>query len=238
MNPYILAEIASAHLGSVIDCMAMIQQAQKAGADGVKIQIWEESEISQHPAFENLRKYELSRNEWQEIAETTDILEVDLWIEVIGFNSLKFAKTLKPYAWKIPHHIAVNTPLLEGETVFHRVQTQGADVVNVAIGEQHYPTSLDIARKEIELVKYYNARGSNILYAEHQQAEGARNPGYTALLAYHAGANVIEKHICLSRKDLKPHSQDHISALEPDEFRKFVEFMKKYERGGKVRMLV
>lgn len=239
MTPYILAEVASAHMGNPELCMALIHRAKESGADGVKLQIWCEDEIRLHPAFDNLKRFQLTHPEWQLLAEAVKKLDFDLWVETIGYRSAEFATTLDPYAWKIPYPIILKSPQIMDHPksrVFIRVQTKGVDFAShIAIGEQRYPTTKAHARAEIELIKSY--KGKSILYADHEIFD-TKYPGYTALSAYHAGANIIEKHICLDRAELKKESRDYISALEPQEFKKFAEFMRKYERGGKVRMLV
>jgi len=237
MTPYILAEIASAHLGNVIDCMALVQKAQEAGADGVKIQIWEESEIFRHPFFENLRRFELSHQEWKEVSEVAAILGIDLWVEIIGRNSMAFAASLSPHAWKVPHNLWLrHGDFFLGKKVFARVTNKGASAKRLAIGEQMYPTTLIQARQEIQLVKHYAKQGQEVLYADHTHSY--KNAGFTCMLAHHAGADFIEKHICLDRSALKEQSKDFISALEPEEFKHFVHFMGQYDRNGKVRALI
>lgn len=220
-------------------CMQLIHRAQDSGADGVKIQIWNQQEIRNHPSFDNLKRFELTHQEWGLIAELAKKLEFDLWVEVIGTTSAVFAAQLEPYAWKIPYAVVLSQPNIMDQpksTVYLRVQTKGIDFAqNLAIGEQHYPTNQAKAKEEINLIKAY--KGKNILYADHESYD-VKVHGYAAIRAHHAGANVIEKHICLSRDALKLESKDYISALEPAEFKRFVDFMKKYERGGKVRMLV
>jgi hypothetical protein len=183
----------------------------------------------------------LNHGEWREIADLADLLEIDLWIEVIGMKSAVFAEALNPFAWKVPYHLISEFPdiveiFIEDNTYF-RTKLDNLTVPQVAIGEQYYPTTLDMAKAEIELVKKYAKEGRKVLYADHREAVD-KAPWYTAMMAYHAGADVIEKHICLSRSELKPKSKDYISSLEPHEFKEFSKFMKKYDRHGKVRMLV
>jgi N,N'-diacetyllegionaminate synthase len=239
MTPYILAEIASAHMGDPELCMQLIHRAQESGADGVKVQIWNQQDIRNHPSFNNLKRFELTHQEWGLIAELAKRAEIDLWVEVYGKDSAKFATTLEPHAWKIPYTAVLSQPPIMDypkSTVYLRVQTQAVDFADhLAIGEQHYPTTYTRAKEEIKLIKHY--KGKDILYADHEGFD-TKAPGYAAIRAHHAGANIIEKHICLNREVLKGESKDYISALEPKEFKRFVDFMKKYERGGKVRMLV
>jgi sialic acid synthase SpsE len=57
-----------------------------------------------------------------------------------------------------------------------------------------------------------------------------------SVAAHNAGAQYIEKHICMNREELKEHSNDYHSALEPEEFRDYVQFMK--QQNGKIGVIV
>jgi sialic acid synthase SpsE len=219
---YILAEIASSHTGDVDKCKELVIQSHKAGADGVKVQIWQQSEIKGHPRFDNLKRFELTHQEWEAVAAAARIIGIDLWIELIGMDSSGFAERLKPYAWKLRNQTSlVYTKAL----VFWRIKKElEAFPRQIAIGEQGYPTRLEDALEELDIVRHYIEGSSEVLYADHSNIELSGYP--VARMAKALGVWGIEKHICLNREELKKDSQDYISALEPDEFRDFVEAMK------------
>lgn len=242
MKAYILAEIASAHVGNVKACKTLITDAHSAGANGVKFQIWNDQDIQNHEHYNNLKRFEIRRADWVILAKYARKLGLEVWAEVYSQDSAEWvAEFIKPDAWKIPYKLfLLDSKVYEDleAPVFWRVQTEMPIYgTNVAIGEQGYPTTLAEAKEEVELVKYYKHADRRVLYADHFSAYVPNN-FIAALAAYHDGADIIEKHICLNRKELAKESKDHYSALEPREFKDFVDYMHENERGGKVRAIL
>ena len=60
MSPYIIAEIASAHYGDYDVLYDLIEAARLARCDGIKVQLWRESEIRDHKNYDNLKKFEFT----------------------------------------------------------------------------------------------------------------------------------------------------------------------------------
>ena len=242
MKPYIIAEIACAHLGDPFLCVDLIGHAHDAGAQGVKVQVWQENDIKKHISYKNMKRFEISQKNWEIIAQFAHNLGIDLWIEAISRESIEFAMTLNPFAWKIPYFKFIeNVKIVDGvgQPVFWRVLTDSPVYGNnVAIGEQGFPTSLADAKKELELVKHFKGTGRKVIYSDHQDAYEWEKTTFPALAAYHDGADYIEKHICLNREALAKESKDHCSALEPHEFKQFVKYLNDNEKGGKVRAIL
>ena len=249
---YILAEIASAHMGDPDNCRELIMAAYQAKADGVKLQIWDDNDIKGHKAYTNLRRFELPFSEWEELVYTAEMLSLDIWAEVYSTHMMDKVKDLQPHYFKIAYQRFLKDPTIsdtDGIPIFWR--TNGPPPIygnSVSIGEQSFPTTRQEAKKEIALIKQYREspvllidKGKNydICYADHQNAYGLidnLDRDIASVAAVQAGAQFIEKHICLNREELKQQSRDYISALEPDEFAEYVSFMK--NESGKIGVIL
>lgn len=238
MKAYILAEIASSHCGDKNTLYELIYAAARSRADGVKLQVWRKNEIKNHPRYENLKKFQISRKVWMQAAEMIKRLNMDLWCEIYGVNSLKMAKRMDYDYLKVKKSTVNKDCLFAGmmamednskigyNSIFWRFEKElDALPHNLCVGEQNYPTSPDAGRKEVDICNQLSEQDFNVLYADHQKAD--TDEAFTIpLSAYQAGADIIEKHICIDRKELSQYSNDYYSALEPKEFENFVDFMK------------
>jgi len=199
---YILAEIASAHMGDPDLCLELIHKAKEAGADGVKVQVWfpEEGDFSRMMDKFTDWEYILSRS----------LRGFDLWGQWYGDKSkalcARFCDRL----------ISGHSKIFDGREIY---------------GKQDYPTLVRDAH--IKRV-YGNGDGfadhSASTYSWVQFTNKHYNWGFILpAMAIAAGATLIEKHICLDREELKKKSKDWVSALEPHEFKEFVEFIREAE---------
>jgi len=90
------------------------------------------------------------------------------------------------------------------------------------VGWQDYPTKItDHPLRDVNSDRHS--------YADHTHA-GSPMRFVIPAMAVAKGARLIEKHICLNRTELRKCSKDWVSALEPDEFRDFVEFIRLAEQ--------
>jgi len=236
MTPYILAEIASGHYGSYKTLIDLIYASKESGANGVKLQMWRDSEIKSHKYYHNLKKFEFKDSQWQKAAKLVKELQFDLWVEVYGVQSIKLADQFKYDYLKANRKHADNPDYMalirSGELTRNYMSTwwrfdpdSGRIQKNIAVGEQSYPTTPAQGWYEADICNQLAEQDTNVMYSCHQNPLG--NSAYTIpLAAYQAGADIIEKHICISRKELREYSRDYVSSFEPKEFKDFVNFMK------------
>ena len=99
------------------------------------------------------------------------------------------------------------------------LETYGKTDVVLLHGFQNFPTKLEdsLLGKIPSLIKRYNCR---VGFADHIDANDQELSRMLPSMAVAAGAQVLEKHLTLDR-DKK--SFDYYSALNPGEFRRFVE---------------
>lgn len=193
MSVYILAEIASAHMGDPDLCLELIHKAKEAGADGVKVQVWfpEEGDFS----------HMMDKKIWYWGFLDHAPKSFDLWGQYYGDRSKAVCET---FCDKL---INANDKIYEGKPFY---------------GFQDYPTKIN----SLNLIWEHR---DSWAYADHTAAEDLRFRYVIPAMAIAAGATLIEKHICLDRAKLKEKSKDWVSALEPHEFKEFVEFIREAE---------
>ena len=101
----IICEIASAHEGSIVALKKMLDKAEDAGADWVKVQVFQYKELvaKDNNKFNVLRKIELNQNDWLEIIRYAGDLNPKLIVEVFDLPSLHLVSNEPAVkAYKIP----------------------------------------------------------------------------------------------------------------------------------------
>jgi len=193
----IIAEIASAHMGSPDLCLELIREAYNAGADGVKVQVWSPEEGD----FSHMMDKCIPKSGWKKIFSA--------YRELIGQYYGGWSKSFC-CSWmdEIDGYDPINAK--------HKMW-EGYPIV----GHQMYPTPIEAS--------LLHKVGPGYGYADHSPV-GSPWAFAAPAIAIERGAAMIEKHICLNRDELKKKSKDWCSALEPDEFKAFVKFIREAER--------
>lgn len=244
-NISIICEIASAHEGSVFHLKKLLNEAHFAGADWVKVQIFQyESLISKdNDKFSVLKKVELKPNEWLEVIRYSESLSPKLIVEVFDEQSFRLVENEPSIkAYKIPtsdfgDKTFVDLVCKKGKPVFIGIGGATIDEIDAIVmqisnfdnveltlmhGIQNFPTKIsDSILSRVQLLK--KRYGCNIGFADHIDADESELSRVLPAMAVASGVSVIEKHITLSRKQK---GLDYYSALNPDEFLNFVGFIK------------
>ena len=240
-NPYIIAEIASAHEGQPDLAIDIAHHAVNAGADAVKFQIFNRDQLltRKNSYYDEFGEIELSPEAWQKILEKVSIEKIDLIVEPYDMDSFDTAeKTGIVDGYKIPTASIGETALLEevkntGKPVYmgvggaewseikHAVSLFKKSEITLLCGFQNFPTRLEDS-KLYQIPQLKEAFGCAVGYADHVDAEDAEMARLVPALAVAAGATLIEKHIT---DDRARKGKDHYSSLNPDEFKDFVKLM-------------
>jgi len=248
-NPtFIIVEIASAHGGDVDECKKLVKMASETGADAIKFQkfICDELATPEYPGYEDLKKIELSDEEWKEVINYTKKFNLEILADVFDKNSCDLMDQLGVAAFKIHSSDLTNPDLIKyvakkqkpillgtGGATLNEIRDAIAilnPLVNKNVilvhGFQSYPTKVsDTNLRLIQTLK--NTFQLETGYHDHVDAENE-----LALIlpcvAVAMGASVIEKHITLDRK-MKGY--DYHSALNPSEFRKMIKLIRETEAG-------
>lgn len=241
---YIIAEIANAAQGKTETNIKLIEEASKAGADAVKLQLYKYDKL----ATPTYSKYKIYKETFYSLTERTRFIDkakelgLDVWVDIFDRWGLKTAikNKGKISTVKIPPTVILDEELVKDilelgfptavgvggyedkDIDFVLSQISGyKNPIILMYGFQGFPTQIkdtSLARIPHLKTKY----GYTVGFADHIDAcseLALRMPEY----AFFAGASLIEKHITLNRS---AKGLDYYSALEPHEFKKMVKNLK------------
>lgn len=245
---YVIAEMACSHEGDPQLGRKIIEAATDAQADAIQFQIWlaKDVMVPHHPDYDKLRRIELSRKEWTELAQHARARRPQMEIIACVYErgSVDFAEGLKVDAYKL-HSADLSNPLLVkyvaqtgkridlsvGASTLTEIQNaidwiRGASNSNIWLmyGYQNFPTRTDDVHLDY-MMKLREAFELQVGYQDHSDAETGAAFWLPAAAAG-MGVDILEKHITHDRafKGI-----DHEAALNPDEFARFVAMVREIE---------
>jgi N,N'-diacetyllegionaminate synthase len=246
---HVIAEMACSHEGEVGLARKIINGAGEAGADAIQFQIWslKDMVVPQHPDYGLLEKIEMGHEEWHSLArhvrKTWQNMEIIACVYEV--QSLHFAEKIGVDAFKI-HSADLSNPLLlhevakTGRRIDLSVGASSLDEIQQAVewirsvssdteiwlmyGYQSFPTPVDGIHLDY-MMKLAELFELPIGYQDHSDADFDAAYWLPAAAAG-MGVRILEKHITHDRS-LK--GIDHESALNPDEFGKFVRMVREIE---------
>lgn len=252
---YIIAEAGVNHNGQFKIAKRMIDEAAKAGADAVKFQTFKaeylvsrqapkaQYQIDTTGAKETqlvmLKKLELTRDEFMELAEYAKEVNIDFLSTPFDLESIGFLQSFTMPYWKIPSGEITNRPYLakiaetnkpvilstgmstmeeieEALTLFNEYDRS---MITLLHCNTQYPTPFeDVNLKAMKAIR--NRFGVRVGYSDHTL--GIEIP----IAAVAMGAAVIEKHFTLDREMEGP---DHKASLQPEELKTMVKVIRNVE---------
>ena len=261
-NPaYIIAEMSANHAGSIERALELVHVAKEAGADCVKIQTYtpDTMTIDCHNEYFQIEKgtwegdnlYSLYQKaytpwEWQEqLRDEAAKAGIDFLSTPFDHTSVDFLEKLGVGFYKIASFELVDIPLLE-----YIASKNKPIIMSTAMGtleeiDEAVAAVYRTGNKQLALMKCssaYPAKSEEMnlstirdLKARFDIPVGLsdHSMGYfSAATAVAMGANIIEKHFCISRAIQNP---DSSFSMEPEEFREMVCQVREVEKAmGKV----
>lgn len=241
---FVLAEVASAHGGSVDEALRMLDAAFKMGADGIKFQLFraERLVVHRHPGRKEFEQIELSEKEWPKVLSQAKQSGLSLFAECFDLPSLDMAREAGVDAYKV-HTTDMENPefiraVVEcGKPVFFATGgvAEGALRDALAIvgsrpfgllhGIQTFPTPVEEIRFR-EIVAMKERYGVPVGFLDHTDGGNLFALVAPALsVAY--GADLVEKHFTMDRS---LRGFDYHSSLNPEDFYRMVEMIRSAER--------
>ncbi len=251
---FFIAEIGINHNGDISIAKELILEAKKAGANAVKFQKRDSSEIFTESMLkesyigpnsygstygEHRAALEFSFDQYSELKEYADQLEILFFASVWDEKSVDFMNDLGVHAFKIASADAVNLRLID------KVINSSKPIL-ISTGMS--------TKKEIELVvkhvrkltkKFIFFHSTSLYPANHESLNLAfmnklkeicgPNPiGYSghesdllpSLIAVSLGAAIVERHVTL---DKGAKGSDHSASLLPEEFGELISWSKQYQ---------
>lgn len=245
MSVEIIAEIAQGFEGNPKLVELLARGALAAGADAVKYQLVfaEELCVKAYPYYDFFKSLEMEKSAWMGIANSIRTEKRKIYFDIYGDKSLNLAKELGASGVKISTTDFYNEPLVKlAIASFKRVFISIAGVpvnelddlaqrlkesrhVTLMYGFQAEPTPIE--ENNLLRISELKKRYPHLSFGFMDHSLGvSENAIYLPLMALALGVDCIEKHITL---DPVLKLEDHISALEPVRFEKFVGMVREME---------
>ena len=240
-KPYIIAETACSHDGSISRLKKMIKAAYQAGSDAIQFQVWSSKNMvtKDNPNKLKMKKIEINYSDWKKIFNFTKLKypKMEIIACIYDVEALKLTNKYGANAFKIHSSDLGNKNLLKHCSKLKKridLSIGGSTLKEISIatnilkknnvwlmyGVQSFPTN----PKKINLnrIKLYEKKYKTICgYQDHSP------PGLPGVLipsaAVAKGIFIIEKHITDTRNR---NGTDLESALNPKEFKIFVNSIK------------
>jgi len=241
---FVLAEVASAHGGSVDRALQMLDAAFKMGADGIKFQMFraEELVVRRHPGRKDFDQIELTAKEWRKVLRAARASGLTLLVEAFDRPSLALAAEEGADAYKVhstdmenPGFIRavgeVGRPVLFAtggvpeDAVREALDLVGKAPVGLLHGFQTFPTPIEEIRFR-DLLAWKDRYRVPVGFLDHTDG-GSAFALVAPALAVSWGANLVEKHFTLDRAEK---GYDYQSSLNPEDFYRMVELLRQAER--------
>src|SRR2546423_12151764 len=247
-----IAEMACSHEGDPALARKIIDGAGEAGADAIQFQIWslKDTVVPHHPDYQMLTRIELSRDAWRDLANYArdKFPAMQIIACVYERSSVDFAESIAIDAYKI-HSADLSNPVLidyvaqtkrridlsVGASTIGEIQSAldwiAAGRTNESLSEtwlmygyQGFPTPTDAINLSY-MMKLKQLFELPVGYQDHSNGD-LPAAFWLPAAALGMGVDALEKHIT---HDRSYKGIDHEAALNPDEFRKFVEMVREIE---------
>jgi N,N'-diacetyllegionaminate synthase len=241
---FVLAEVASAHGGSVDNALRMLEAAFAMGADGIKFQIFRADllVVRLHPARRDFEQIELSEKDWRKVLRAASTSGLALLVEAFDRPSLELAAEVGADAYKVhttdmenPDFIravgALSRPVLFAtggvpeEAVRDALELTGDTPAGLLHGFQTFPTPAEEIRFR-DLAGWKERYRVPVGFLDHTDG-GSAFALIAPALAVAWGANLVEKHFTLDRSEK---GYDYQSSLNPEDFHRMVELLRLSEQ--------
>ena len=253
----IIAEVGVNHNGNINVAKKLINIAKKAGCDFVKFQSFKAENLVQSKTkiigyqqknlkkkitqIDMLKNYELTENDHKILINYCKKKKINFLSSPFDVESLKLLFNLNIFSIKIPsgeitHYILLKQIAKRAKKVFLSTGMSNIKEIKNALSiltgyglkkkyiyimhcHSDYPTKLkDVNLNALKLIK--KNFQVKVGYSDHTLGDE------TAIASVAMGAKVIEKHITLEKKMIGP---DHAASMEPEEFYKFVQSIRRTE---------
>ena len=212
---FIIAEIGINHNGNLNRALKLIDAAKKSGATAVKFQtyITEKRVSKKNPAFDILKKCELSYKSFEIIKKYCDRKKILFFSTPFDIESIEILESLKVKLYKIASFDISNYELINRliETKKPTIVSTGMATINEIRKINSLLTKNKIEHALLHCVSSYpnhekNSYLKNITYLKESfnctiGLSDHTDNIKTSIYSYLLGASIIEKHFKLSQKD-------------------------------------
>lgn len=253
---YIIAEMSANHNQQFKNAVKIIEAAQKAGADAIKLQTYLPDTITIEARNDYFRikdtiwdgkyfydLYSEAYTPWDwhpKLKEVADSLGIDLFSTPFDSTAVDFLNNMDVPAYKIASFEVVDIPLIQKVALTGKPIIISTGMATLSEIDEAVRIIREAGCKQLALLKCTSAYPAppeemNLLTIPHLAEAFAVPVGLSdhtmknevPIAAVALGACIVEKHLTLSRKDPGP---DNAFSLEPEEFKSMVESIRTVER--------
>ena len=237
-NPYIIAEVGSNHDNNELKLSKFFQVVKNSGASAIKFQIFRNGDFTllNSKQKKDIKKYEIEEKIVKKILYFSKKYKIEVLFSIFGKESFQIIKKYNLSQIKIASSELVNHQLLALAALnFNKIfistgMSEISDIseaieilkkfkakeINLLHCIADYPTrESDVNMQILDLYKNFNL--DNLGFSDHTLNN------VSSIVGLGFGAIIFEKHITLNKKDKGP---DNFYALDPNEFKKYVEDIK------------
>ncbi len=253
---YIIAEMSANHAGSLERALELIHVAKDAGADCVKIQTYtaDTMTIDCHNEYFQIEKgtwegenlyglYQKAYTPWawqEQLRDEAAKVGIDFLSTPFDPRSVDFLEDLGVHFYKIASFELVDIPLLEYVAVKNKPIIMSTGMGTLEEIQEAVDAIYSTGNRQLALMKCSSAYpakpeemnlrtmqdlkerfGVPVGLSDHSMG------AFSAATAVAMGANLIEKHFCISRAVKNP---DSSFSMEPQEFCEMVEQVREVEK--------
>lgn len=236
-----IAEIASTHGGSFARLQKLTNESIWTGCDFVKFQIYKNKYLCHKSSkfYKGLNTIEIPYSKWEKHINKYK-KKIKIILEPFDEESYYFCKRFKKdvlikiSSSETDNYKIIKDSLNSFKKVFFNISGKSYNQINdylkpfknkkkliLLYGYQSFPTKFNFLR--FGLIKLLK-KNYTVGYADHSETKS----DYLSYIATYQsildGAQFIEKHITLKKKEKMP---DFISSFEPREFKEYISFFKK-----------
>jgi len=246
-NIELIAEIAQGYEGNKKLTELLTTGAIVSGADSIKYQLVYADELAtpDYQYYDLFKSLEMDMEVWEEISGRIHNNGQKIYFDIFGFDSLSIAREVLADGVKLSTTEFYNRALIEKtletfdkvyisiggipvcdiDLLVNDLLRDNSDKVSLMYGFQSEPTPL--AQNNLLKLKLFKNRYPDFELGFMDHSDGGNDDAFNlSLLAVGMGVSMIEKHLTLDRS-LKV--EDYVSGLAPDQFKKFVKLIRKYE---------
>jgi len=242
----IVCEMSQTYEGKFDVASKLVGAAIDAKADAIKFQVFKADELGtkDYKHYDLFTSLEFTPEQWGDLIKQAQDGGILAFADVFGLESAQMLIEKNIDGFKIHPTDIKNPPLLEflaksgkplmlsvggshGEEIEKAISIlneNGAKEVVLMHGFQSYPTLVEHTNLN-KMSLFKDDFGLPVGFADHVDGDHSMRYDLCAM-ALAMGASVLEKHITLDRK-LK--MEDYESALDPNDFKDFVERMRSLE---------
>ena len=244
-RPFIVAEVAQTHDGSLGSALAFIEVAKECGADAIKFQTHIAAEEST-PAepwrvrfskqdttrFDYWKRMEFSREQWGELKAHADAVGIIFMSSPFSVKACEWLRALQMPVWKVASGEVHNNQLLDWivQTGDPLILSSGLSLTDETRALVHRLHGQGVPLALLHCTTRYPTPpeqvGLNMLEAFMQEFPDipvglSDHSGtiYPGVIASYLGASIIEVHLTLHRRMFGP---DVSSSLTPDQLTELV----------------